>query len=661
LDGFSLKANPFALLRVSPRAKIAEIEDAFEDAVIERPHDEQSLLKTKQLLLTPNARLFAELSWLSEVAPRRADQLVAMLDRADTDALLKALPDLPPLSSANIAAEACARLGDVRFIPALIEAHGQIKHEATFEWLNSTRATAGFARVEASQIQEALRALRKSHARSAVAAIVVQTDPAAALTTVLEARNDAHDLMLKEIFREYDHWSSPHLGEIERDIDAALSDLMAGYGGAVERVNERLAAWDELSQPAQLYSQLSGLDEERSLRIYRRVRSHCIDLANDHQRFADAHAVATVMRELFKELPTAAAELEGDIDTLARLSDEKQLEEAVSPLLAALASAREQVRGVIAGLKASGFKEGAHPQITALRRSFVVTMDALARSEHPDAPIRMVRSFALDLNNEHDDPVAALNLLKGLIELCPPRDPDLLDQIKKDISTSENNSNHRLLTQALEAKNHGEAIRIVDLMVAANPGGEEGAQLRLLQERLKQQRTRRYLKWGGWAAAAAFVVYLISQDGGGSSSYSPPTYVPETSTAGTSLAPPSTEPAAPAPDAAALAAQAAADAASAASATDESPPPVGSGLELEASQVRYCTFEKARLTALQGMVSDTNSAAIDGFNARVNDYNARCGSFRYRPNDLDAAQAVAVRDADRITAEAQTIARGWEQ
>lgn len=661
MDGFSLKANPFALLRVSPRARIAEIEDAFEDAVIERPHDEQSLLKTKQLLLTPNARLFAELSWLSEVAPRRADQLVAMLDRADTSALLKALPDLPPLSSANIAAEACARLGDIRFIPALIEAHGQIKHEATFEWLNSTRATAGFARVEASQIQEALRALRTSHAQSAVAAIVVQTDPAAALTAVLEARNDAHDLMLKEIFREYDHWSSPHLGEIERDIDSALSDLMAGHGGAVERVNEQLAAWDKLSQPAQLYSQLSGLDEERSLRIYRRVRSHCIDLANDHHRFADAHAVATVMRELFKELPTAATELEGDIDTLARLSDEQQLEDALSPLIEALAASREEVDGVIAGLRANGFTDGAHPQITALRRGLIVTKAAMGGSEHPDAPARMVRSFALDINNEHDDPVAALNLLKGLIELCPPRDPDLLEQIKRDIRISENNANHRLLTQALEAKNQGEAIRIVDLMVAANPGGEEGAQLRLLQERLKQQRTQRYLKWGGWAAAAAFVVYLISQDGGGSSSYSPPTYVPETSTAGTSLASPSTEPTAPAPDAAALAAQAAADAASAASATDVSPPPVGSGLELDASQVRYCTFEKARLTALQGMVSDTNSVAIDGFNARVNDYNARCASFRYRPSDLDAAQAVAVRDADRITAEAQTIARGWEQ
>ena len=115
------------------------------------------------------------------------------------------------------------------------------------------------------------------------------------------------------------------------------------------------------------------------------------------------------------------------------------------------------------------------------------------------------------------------------------------------------------------------------------------------------------------------------------------------------------------PDAGALAAQAEADAANAALATDESAPPVGSGLELEASQVRYCTFEKARLTALQGMVSDTNSTAIDGFNARVNDYNSRCGSFKYRPSDLEGAQAGAVRNADRITAEAQTIARGWEQ
>jgi hypothetical protein len=657
LEGFSLKRNPFALLRVSPRAKIAEIEDAFEDAVIDRPSDEQVLLKIKQLLLTPNARLIAELSWLSEIAPRRADQLVAMLDRTDAGSLLCVMPDLPPLTAANLAAEGAARLSDTRFIPVLITSHAQVDSAATLHALNSTRATAGFARVDASQISDALCTLRTAHARSALVAIVAQKDPPRALADLLTDGSDPHEPMLKEIFREYDQWSSPHLGEIERDIDAALASLMGGDDGAVDRVNALLASWDELSQPAQLYCQLSGLDEERSLRIYRRVRSHCIDLANDHRRFDEAHAVAAVMRDLFKELPTAASELKADVDTLARLSVEKRAEDALAPLFSAVAAAKANVSRVASELKATGFSDSAGVNVAPLHKAFVQTTAAVAGGDHADAPTRVVRSFALDLNNEHDDPAAALALLKGLAAISSPTDPDLAELIATDIRISQNNIDHRLLTTALEAKNHGEALRIIDVMVLRNPTGEEGAQLRLLQDGLKEQRNKRYLKWGGWAAAIAFGLYLVAQEGGGSS-YSPsPTYTPDASQPPVEAvaAPPTPEPAAeetPSTEAAVV---------DATSATDVSQPPVGTDLELEGSQVRYCTIEKARLTALKDMVSDTNSAAIDGFNARVNDYNSRCGSFRYRVADLDAAKAIAERDADRITSEARAIAEGWTQ
>ncbi len=654
MEGFSLKKNPFALLRVSPRAKIAEIEDAFEDAVIERPSDEQVLLKIKQLLLTPNARLIAELRWLSEVAPRRADQLVAMLDRADAASLLSAMPDLPPLSSANLAAEGAARLSDVRFIPLLIKAHAQISFEATLSALNSTRATAGFARVESSQIADALRTLRAAHARSALAAIIAQQSPAQALADLLTDGSDPHDPMLKEIFREYDHWSSPHLGEIERDIDAALVSLMAGDDRGVDGVNGLLASWDELSQPAQLYCQLSGLDEERSLRIYRRVRSHCIDLANDHRRFDEAHAVAAVMRDLFKELPTAASELRADVDTLARLSVEKKAEDALAPLFAAVEAAKANVSRVASELKATGFSDRSGTNVAPLYKAFVQTSKTVAGGDHADAPTRVVRSFALDLNNEHDDPAAAVALLKGLAAVSSPADPDLADQITTDIRISQNNIDHRLLTKALEGKNQGEALRIVELMVARTPTGEDGAQLRLLQDGLKQARNKRYLKWGGWAAALAFGAYMIAQEGGGSSYTAPPTYTPEVTEPTGEVAPPSEPPV----EAAAPTDPVVADAASA---TDVSQPPVGTDLELDGSQVRYCTFEKARLTALTGLVSDTNSTAIDGFNARVNDYNSRCGSFRYRITDLDAAKAIAERDSDRLASEARAIAEGWNQ
>lgn len=657
MGDLSFRSNPFAVLRVSPRAKISEIEDAFEDAVIDRPSDEQVLLKIKQRLLTPNARLIAELSWLSEVAPRRADQLVAMLDRAEASALLDALSDLPPLSSANLAAEAAGRLRDLRFIPILIAAHRRISREATLDWLNSTRATAGFARVDAPQIDDALRTLRTAHARSAVAALVAQKDPAHALAGLLAPGSDPHDPMLKEVFREYDHWSSPHLGEIERDINAALAELMASREGAVERLNERLAAWDDLSQPAQLYCQLSGLDEERSLRIYRLVRGHCIDLANDHQRFDDAHAIATVMRDLFKELPTAASELKADIDTLARLSVEQKIEQALAPLFAALNAAKANVGQLIAELKSSGFTDRTGAYVAPLYRAFVQTSDVLSASEHADAPTRLVRSFALDLNNEHDDPAAAAVLLGGLARARTPEDRQLADQLATDIRIAENNRDHRLFAHALERKDRGEAIRLVDLMVARTPSGDDSVQLRALQQGLKEQRNKLYLKWGGWAAAAAFVVYLASQSGSGTSS-SVPTYTPDSTQASSSTA--FSSPAVPDPTASTPADPPPA-APDPSLATDVTPPPVGSDLELDASQVRYCTFEKARLTALKDLVTDTNSKAIDDFNTRVDDYNSRCGSFRYHAADLDAAKAVAERDADRFVSEARTIAEGWTQ
>ena len=661
MEGFSLRKNPFALLGVSPRAKIAEIEDAFEDAVIERPAEEQVLLKTKQLLLTPNARLIAELSWLSEVAPRRADELVAMLDRGDASSLLAAIPDLAPLSCANLAAEAASKLNDTRFVSHLVTAHARISATSVLSALNSTRAMAGFARVDASQISEALRTLRSAHARSALSAFIAQNDPAHALAELLPATADPHDAMLKEILREYDHWSSPHLGEIERDIDAAVTSLMAGEDGAVERVNTLLTSWDQLSQPAQLYSQLSGLDEERSLRIYRRVRGHCVDLANNHSRFDEAHAVANVMRELFKELPTAASELKADVDTLARLAVEKQAEDDLAPLISAVASAKKDLKRVVAELKSNGFSAHSKGSIASLHRAFSQAMEVFEGGDHADAPARILRAFALDLNNEHDDPAAALALLKGLTAISTPIDSDLADAIATDMRVSQGNIDHRALTKALEAKKHGEALQILDLMIARNPDREESAQLTALQNALKQQRNKRNLKFGGWAAAIAFGLYLVTQEGGDSTSSS---NVPE------AISSPVESTASPALDDSAVAAPIPDDApiappdpvaADGAATTDVSMPPVGTDHELNGSQVRYCTYEKARLVALNDMVSDTSSTAIDGFNAKVDDYNSRCGSFRYHASDLEDAKALAERDADRIAAEARAIADSWIQ
>ena len=68
-------------------------------------------------------------------------------------------------------------------------------------------------------------------------------------------------------------------------------------------------------------------------------------------------------------------------------------------------------------------------------------------------------------------------------------------------------------------------------------------------------------------------------------------------------------------------------------------PPVGSNNVLSNDQIQYCLAEKIRVGAAQAVVDHQSDSDIDRFNEMVNDYNSRCGSFRYRGNALESARA----------------------
>jgi hypothetical protein len=72
---------------------------------------------------------------------------------------------------------------------------------------------------------------------------------------------------------------------------------------------------------------------------------------------------------------------------------------------------------------------------------------------------------------------------------------------------------------------------------------------------------------------------------------------------------------------------------------DVQKPSVGENQVLNTKEVRYCTLEKVRLDAIEAVVSSSNSSEIRQFNARIADYNSRCGSFRYRRGELERIQS----------------------
>ncbi len=76
--------------------------------------------------------------------------------------------------------------------------------------------------------------------------------------------------------------------------------------------------------------------------------------------------------------------------------------------------------------------------------------------------------------------------------------------------------------------------------------------------------------------------------------------------------------------------------------SSESKPSVGRNNVLSTAQIRYCLAEKIRLDAAETVLNNYSDSDVDRFNGYVNDYNSRCGEFRYRQGALESAR----RDVD---------------
>jgi peptidoglycan hydrolase-like protein with peptidoglycan-binding domain len=86
----------------------------------------------------------------------------------------------------------------------------------------------------------------------------------------------------------------------------------------------------------------------------------------------------------------------------------------------------------------------------------------------------------------------------------------------------------------------------------------------------------------------------------------------------------------------------------------EQRPPAGRNNVLAGAQLRYCVAEQIRVDAAEKVVNNYVDAHVDRFNAIVDDYNSRCGEFRYREGSLQSAQ----RAMEPYRAELQQEGRG---
>lgn len=123
------------------------------------------------------------------------------------------------------------------------------------------------------------------------------------------------------------------------------------------------------------------------------------------------------------------------------------------------------------------------------------------------------------------------------------------------------------------------------------------------------------MKWLLGIAAVVGVIWYSNASSQKPSS-SIPAYTPPTQETSTSYTPPSPEPVQP----------------------WEERPPVGQSLVLTTTQITYCLAEDIRLEGAKAVIDSYSDSQVDRFNVWVDDYNSRCGSFRYRSGALESAR-----------------------
>jgi len=75
---------------------------------------------------------------------------------------------------------------------------------------------------------------------------------------------------------------------------------------------------------------------------------------------------------------------------------------------------------------------------------------------------------------------------------------------------------------------------------------------------------------------------------------------------------------------------------------------------LGVAQIRYCKTEKVRIDAFENVINNAYDHEVDRFNRIVNDYNSRCGEFRYRRGDVERVERELAPMVASITSAAKS-------
>jgi len=648
---FDLLSNPFAILGVKMTADAREIEDAFGDAVADEVASEQDLQRARQVLLTPRIRLEAEVSYLLDVDPGTAQDVLSKLKSPSlpSDAATTLSARLHSLPRSNFLAHVHARVpADASALTALLEAQAAAAPGAVLDAINDAREASGTVKADREAVVQALRELFEAQDKAVLATFTNPETAAEAVTKavgpLLETSNAGLAERLDVLMTAYGQISDP---ELSRRLEALRATC--------ERVKDRpkdpelpetlvrnLHAWSAIGRPLQVLEAHKGRDDPRAREVFGELRELYLWVANEHGQYSVSERILRAAMEAFARLPRASEQMAEDLEIL----QSNLVFERLRPLVDYIEELKDSLTFLDADLRRSGFGSEATGQAKRLFELFSAAVTGTTGTELSDAPWMAIRDLAIALNNDLDSPQGALALLKGALYHASrhPPSPDVSERLASDKRDADGIIAQRDLTEHLKAGRHDQALAIIaDRLADPQSSAEERdvlLKVRAGVEQQKKSKNKRLISrmFWGTAAVGGIILFVANQKPSATrTTYTPPSY---TTPAPQSPSSPKQNPTPPPLAQPNLA---------------EDMPLAGDGSRvLSASQIRYCLFQDVRLDTIRPEVVENED--VDQFNAMVNDWNSRCGRYRYREGDMTSAQsALVVKRAD-LEADGRRIA-----
>ncbi len=657
-----LQRNAFVVLGLAVSAKHEDVREAFEDLTAENPDDEIRLSEAKQTLLAPKQRLSAEIAFLVDTPPGEAVRLLHAIQKSNDHLYLRqAASRLAPLSRSNVIVHLAqtARLVDADLIVDSVLAHAQLDTASVIRAINRARTE---AQIVSADPQLASDEISKHINRQKAALFDVKCSPQLLADTVKSATRRLLHMQDRAVLESLSgvleaYWRS--IGSatalLRSNLDRLSDSIIENPtdSSTIEGFLTQLREWDNLAQPLQLVELEKGRDDPEATEIFRLVRKLCLALANDGNQAVIALRITLAAKEVFAELPRAGEKIAEDIQGLENLVAEQACGDLVKLVERIKSESTQNLKAVWPSLMTSVFDQ------------LKLTLARLG--EPSELPWLMMRSISIALFNDKNLPQAALEITKQTIALAEKSVAPIamISRLKRDLADIEVALLEKELTTHITEKRWSKASTAVDAIIAKHPDPKAVEEFRVVRTKIGAKENARALRWLAAAACAMFFVFNMISDQNRTASYNrQPAYAPPSSAASSARTSPTYQPVLSPQEQRPSPAYPGSQQPTVVAPSDytEVRPEGADGLNgqprptFSRGNIRYCMFEKARLSHLKELQRRDDGVAR--FNAAVDDFNSVCAQYRYRPSDQAAVELeLASRDQTLRSQAAERLQR----